>query len=51
MALSTLCSKLRKTPEGSDLFFTAFIVDHELRPGSADEALTVAKHLEQLGMF
>jgi len=49
MALATLCSKLRQSPAGGGLSFTAFIVDHGLRPGSDDEALTVASYLEQIG--
>lgn len=49
MALATLCSKLRRSPEGKGLSFTAFIVDHGLRAGSGDEALTVAAYLEQIG--
>jgi tRNA(Ile)-lysidine synthase TilS/MesJ len=49
MALATLCSKLRQSPAGTGLSFTAFIVDHGLRPGSDDEALTVAMHLKQIG--
>ena len=49
MALATLCSKLRQNPEGKELSFTAFIVDHGLRPGSDEEALTVASYLKQIG--
>jgi tRNA(Ile)-lysidine synthase TilS/MesJ len=48
MALATLCSKLRQSPEGSGLSFTAFIVDHGLRSGSDDEALKVAQLLENI---
>lgn len=51
MALATLCSQLRQSQEGSGLSFTAFIVDHGLRQGSDEEALTVAKNLKQLGRF
>jgi tRNA(Ile)-lysidine synthase len=51
MALATLCSKLRQSPEGSGLSFTAFIVDHGLRPGSDDEALKVATLLKNIGAF
>jgi tRNA(Ile)-lysidine synthase TilS/MesJ len=51
MALATLCSKLRQSPEGSGLSFTAFIIDHGLRPGSDDEALKVAKLLKNIGTF
>jgi len=49
MALATLCSELRQRPEGKALSFTAFIVDHGLRPGSGDEAVTVANHLKHIG--
>ena len=49
MALATLCSELRRCPEGKELSFTAFIVDHGLRPGSGDEALAVATYLKQIG--
>ena len=49
MALATLCSKLRRSSEGKGLSFTAFIVDHGLRAGSGDEALTVATYLKQIG--
>jgi tRNA(Ile)-lysidine synthase len=51
MALATLCSKLRQSPEGSGLSFTAFIIDHGLRPGSDDEALKVAQLLKNIGAF
>lgn len=49
MALATLCSKLRQRPEGKGLSFTAFIVNHGLRSGSGDEALTVATYLKEIG--
>jgi tRNA(Ile)-lysidine synthase TilS/MesJ len=49
MALATLCSQLCQRPEGKALSFTAFIVDHGLRPGSDDEALTVAAYLNDIG--
>lgn len=49
MALATLCSKLRQSPAGKGLSFTAFIVDHGLRSGSSDEALTVATYLKHIG--
>ena len=49
MALATLCSKLRQSPEGKGLSFTAFIVDHGLRSGSDDEAHTVATYLKAIG--
>lgn len=48
MALATLCSRLRDEQCVEALSFTAFIVDHGLRSGSDEEALKVAKHLEQL---
>jgi tRNA(Ile)-lysidine synthase TilS/MesJ len=51
MALATLCSKLRQSPEGRGLSFTAFIIDHGLRPGSDDEALKVAQLLKKIGAF
>lgn len=50
MALATLCSRLRDQQRNGALSFTAFIVDHGLRPGSDEEALKVANHLEQLSM-
>jgi tRNA(Ile)-lysidine synthase TilS/MesJ len=49
MALATLCSKLRQSPAGKGLSFTAFVVDHGLRPGSDDEARTVATYLKNIG--
>jgi tRNA(Ile)-lysidine synthase TilS/MesJ len=51
MALATLCSGLRECSQhGKPPSFTAFIVDHGLRSGSRDEALKVARFLEQLSM-
>lgn len=50
MALAAMCSRLRDDQCGEALSFTAFIVDHGLRSGSDEEALEVAKHLEQLSM-
>jgi len=51
MALATLCSKLRQSSAGTGLSFTAFIVDHGLRLGSDDEALTVATYLKEISTF
>lgn len=51
MALATLCGKLRNSPKGKQISFTAFIIDHGLRPGSDEEALTVAGYLKQIGAF
>jgi len=50
MALATLCSALRESQQGKALSFTAFIVDHGLRPGSREEAVKVAGYLDQLSM-
>lgn len=46
MALAALCADLAKHDKIRPKL-TAFIVDHKLREGSADEARTVAEWLEQ----
>lgn len=50
MALAYMCSKVRAI-EGASPSFTAFIVDHRLRPGSHEETQNVAKNLEALSMY
>jgi hypothetical protein len=53
MALATLCSAYLKqdykTLTDRAPRFAAFVVDHQLRDGSAEEAQTVAGHLHSLG--
>jgi hypothetical protein len=59
MALAALFSKIKKSnldfpsPLGSDTYplgvLKAFIVDHQAREGSAEEAKTVAHRLEKMG--
>lgn len=59
MALAALFSRIKKynldfpTPNGSLRFplgmLKAFIVDHQAREGSADEAKTVAHRLRKMG--
>lgn len=48
MALASLCSKISRFDKP---LFTAFIVDHRLRPGSTEEANSVARNLKKLGML
>ncbi|EKG19195.1 tRNA(Ile)-lysidine/2-thiocytidine synthase [Macrophomina phaseolina MS6] len=53
MALATLCTDLSDEINGSyddTEVFTAFIVDHQLRQGSSEEALEVQEHLYKLGI-
>lgn len=52
MALATLCADLSdEINEDDDTdVFTAFIVDHQLRKGSSEEALEVQEHLYKLGV-
>lgn len=49
MALATLTNLIRKDPTFKHTF-TAFIVDHKLRDGSAKEAASVTESLEPLGI-
>ncbi|KAF2145434.1 uncharacterized protein K452DRAFT_355894 [Aplosporella prunicola CBS 121167] len=53
MALATLCADLSEElgeEEDETDIFTAFIVDHQLRKGSTDEARTVQENLLNLGI-
>lgn len=52
MALATLCADLSdEVNEDDDTdVFTAFIVDHQLRKGSSEEALEVQENLYKLGV-
>ncbi|KAB2574980.1 tRNA(Ile)-lysidine/2-thiocytidine synthase [Lasiodiplodia theobromae] len=52
MALATLCADLSdEINEDDDTdVFTAFIVDHQLRKGSSEEALEVQENLYKLGV-
>lgn len=47
MALAVLCSHWQSS---SGHKFTAFIVDHEARPGSGEEAKRTYDRLHQLGL-
>lgn len=49
MALASLCSKSSVSREMRQAFM-AYIVDHDLRPGSAPEAELVAKRIRELGL-
>ena len=49
MALASLCSR-SDSSRISRGAFTAFIVDHDLRPGSATEAELVARRIRELGL-
>lgn len=50
MALATLCVKLNENPNHHMRpRFRAFVVDHQARPESDREAVTVAKHLQRMG--
>jgi tRNA(Ile)-lysidine synthase len=46
MALASLCSKVKSFEMPS---VTAFIVDHHIRPGSTEEAESVARNLKDMG--
>jgi len=49
MALASLCSRSRLSQTSPEAI-TAFIVDHDLRPGSATEAELVARRVRELGL-
>ncbi|GME50917.1 Pp-loop family protein [Neofusicoccum parvum] len=51
MALATLCADLSEEINEDDDgdTFTAFVVDHQLRRGSSEEALAVQENLYNLG--
>ena len=54
MALASLCSSLLRSEgvarsSSPPYAFTAFVVDHKLRDGSAEEAAHVARSLRALG--
>ena len=51
MALAALVSKVKTSNLGYPLKVRAFIVDHQAREGSAEEAETVANRLETLGVL
>lgn len=52
MALAQLCASLEQYQPANRLFnfdFSAFIVDHNARKGSAEEAERVRKRLKAMG--
>lgn len=51
MALAFLCQQLVKERLASYLTFEAFIVDHNARPGSGEEAQRVSAWLRDLGIL
>ena len=50
MALAYLMKDVGGRKFGPRLNLTAFVVDHQARPGSREEALRVSKWLQHLGM-
>ncbi len=51
MALAYLMKTAADTELENNLKLTAFIVDHQARPGSSEEAATVARWLQDLGRY
>ena len=49
MALAALVGKVRTSNLGIPLRVRAFVVDHQAREGSAEEAKVVASRLRKLG--
>lgn len=50
MALAFLCKQMEEMSEPGTVSFTAFLVDHQARAESSQEAHTVAGWLRDMGM-
>jgi len=49
MALACLCAKAKFPSKDRPLLFTAFVVDHQLRSESDEEAHKVVRNLTHMG--